>query len=207
MADWYRLDVPADSAQYVDACLQPRFTEQDEPRDIRAMGGIAEIAAASRTEGRAGSRRVAADLLARPEFADHDVLYSWLIDEQRDPSGALESLRAGLDRCPRKRFLLDRLGLVMLRLHHGPEALYYWAQATGGAIRAGRADGFSSYLFLAHVARALGARQATSQLARRANPEGGGPPIELEPELADEVTRVFEAQRTRPMKAVVEALA
>ncbi|MEV6632319.1 hypothetical protein AB0M54_16380 [Actinoplanes sp. NPDC051470] len=207
MAEWFRLDVPADSAQYVEACLQPRFPERDEPRNLRAMGGFSEIVEASRTGGRAGSQRAAAELLVRPEYADHDVLYMWMLDDEHDPHGALETLREGLERCPRKRFLLDRLGLVMLRLDHGPEALYYWAQATGCAVRAGDADGFSSYLYLANVARVLRAWRAGPRLARKANPEGAGPPLELEPELTYLIDRVFGAQRNRRMKAVVKALA
>jgi hypothetical protein len=202
--EWYRLDVSADSGEYVALCLDERFPERKEPRNIRALGAFETLLAANRESGPAGTRRAAEELLAQPDYADHDVLYTWLLDED-DPASTLRWLRQGLDRCPRRRFLLDRLGWTMLDLGFAPEALYYWAQAAGNAARAGDTDEFPSYLYLARVARVCRMWVAAGRFDRRANPPGATP-TELEPRREKLIDEVFGEQRTKPMKKVLRAL-
>jgi len=204
---WYRIAVPPNSREYVDLCLQSQFPEREEPRNLRAMGVLDELFADRGESGPSGTQRAAERLLAMPEYADHDVLYGWLIDlDPVDPDAALAILRPGLERCARKRFLLHRIGRLTLTLGLAAETLFYWAQAAGNAASAGEADEFDSYLYLEQVAHVLRTPIVARRFAKRANP-GVGPGVELEPAETFTVNRLFGQQRTRAMKTVVRRIA
>lgn len=205
---WYKLDVQADSHEYIEMCLTQKFPERVETRNFKRMEGMRPLMIALQESGDDGVRREAKRLLSSPEYANFDVVYGWLdFASPGDFEAAVNSLREGLNKCPRKSRILYMLGCRMLHLDLAAEALYYWAQALHSQESSDNAPSGSPYLYLGYAAAALGSSPpVVAQFFHRADSiEIRG--IRLAPDEATEVAKVFHGHGSPAMARIVATLA
>ncbi len=158
------------------------------------MGGLDLLTRALDESGPSGLMSVANRLLSSPEYADHDSLYGWLdfayADE--DNAVALESLRTGLERCPRKTGLLHKLGVRMAKMGLAADAVYYWAQSVHSNELSLNAPNSDVYRCLAHVSATYGDDPVPDWFIARATTYDAPQEFELSADMAATITALFD---------------
>lgn len=200
-----RQPVPPAGEDYAAKCVVESYKEQDELRSWDSDPAFRRVLdplnagqnAKAADEARALSQKF-------PDFAD---IYVWwakalLNDHKHDEARNL--LREALSKCKQKYPLLNLMGEVEWKSGCISEAVYWWVQ---GLIcqqtRKRFGEEVGAYLYLYHVADALGLSALATQLRDRVDGIRPGQ-IRLSPDAAGSLTRLLRASDTTPIKTVLQ---
>ncbi|MEX2459290.1 MAG: hypothetical protein WD770_09935 [Actinomycetota bacterium] len=164
------------AAEYVGACLEPRFTALPEPRSWREPSirrAVDALNANQYIEAAVESKRVTR------KFPDLHLGYVWL-SEALTATGQIDRarivLRQGLQKARSTHSICRSLGETELRAGNLEGAAYWWAQGLHARERLQPDDiETESYLYLSAVANSLtGLGDIAMALQRRADASRGG---------------------------------
>jgi len=154
---------------YVTKCLVENYKEQDESRAWDS-DPLFRTVLDPLNSGQNAKARDEAEALAQkfPDFADVYVWWAKAFLNDRNYTEAKRVLQDGLSKSKKKYPLLNLMGEVEWKSGSLSEAVYWWVQ---GLIcqetRQGFGEDVGAYLYLYHVADALGLSALATQLRER----------------------------------------
>jgi tetratricopeptide (TPR) repeat protein len=150
---------------FVDQCFGCDWTELDETRTMQNEPELKLVADLYRYRGY--DETLAHLEKIWPRYPDHDFLYFWkarLLSMANDKTNALEVLREGLRKCPKKHRLCSEIGTIEYNRGNLDQGIIWWIRSAISQI-SGRGPIYEEpFLYLAYVARALGDKKSSEQL-------------------------------------------
>lgn len=169
---------------FVQKCLEPAFTEREEPRDAGSEPSFKVVIDPLNAGDLATAAWEAEKLAAR--YPDLDLGYLWwggALMRSGELNEARKVCRHGLERSRRKYMLCGRLAEVNWRADVLGDAVYWWAQQVHCLESLTDQRGESGpYLYLQHVAVGAGEPDAAAAFGARANQIRPG--VALDPQSA-----------------------
>ncbi len=188
-------------------CFSFDFRQHTEIRDPSKIEGLKDVAALVNN----GDLDQALSILERNEetYADFEFIYAWKAQiyqkkEAVDQAGAI--LDAGLETARTRHLICARLGFLEAGKGSIDIAVKWWIRSICLMHADGRAVIWEPFLYLGHVARSIGLEKESCALVDAANMVCRQGDLELEPEAADQLTRLSGSLKTSWVPAAIRRL-
>lgn len=196
-----------DKADYCNRCLVGKYKEEDESRswdsDPRFRRVLDPLNAGQNAKARDEAEALAQQF---PDFADVYVWWAKALLNDCNFAEAKRVLRDGLSKSKQKYPLLNLMGEVEWKSGSLSDAVYWWVQ---GLIcqqtRQGFGEEVGAYLYLHHVADALGLSTLARPLRERVDSIRPGK-IRLSPDAVDSLTGLARASDTGQIRKVLQVV-
>lgn len=198
---------PANEEDYVRACSEPAFVDENEQRTFRSDPAFQGVLDPLNSRNYKAAIKAAEGVLRR--VSDFDLPYKWLGSAYR-ATGQLqrsqEVLGQGLTKSKRKSILLTDMGETAWRMGNIHGALYFWSQAAHCLATATNPIDYNAYLLLSYVANGCGLNDVEEKLLNRVDAMKPGQ-VRLDAATAGRLTSLVREKSDSAMKRAIEAIA
>lgn len=193
---------PTNEADYLRACSEPAFTDEEEQRTFRSDPAFQGVLDPLNSRNYEAAISAAQSVLRR--VSDFDLPYKWLGSAYRS-TGQLhrsqEVLGQGLRKAKRKSILLTDMGETEWQMGDIHGALYFWSQAAH-CLATNPID-YNAFLLLSYVANGCGLNDVEQRLLRRVDAMRQ---VRLDPATAGRLTSLVREKSDSAMKKTITAI-